>query len=216
VVDGEWEQLHTVSLQPHGSTAAGQPDASSTYCSETATAQVKVNPAATVTLKFTGSKSSGDNLKFTPGTQSCSENLGLLNCTTKGFWVWNVEIRADVTDDASKWTAKQSYTGRKKGFWKDSAGVLHSFDQSLGMPDDNPGSGFVQQTAGQKVVFWIDAPGHGYNLATAQPIDSITQVENFTSTVCSTVTPSACYTQNWYFKLVVIERQNLTVRMAVR
>lgn len=73
----------------------------------------------------------------------------------------------------------------------------------LSVPDDNPDSTFVQKTAGQKVVFWIDAPGHLYNLLPAEPIDSLTQVLNFTSTVCSTVTPSACYSQNWYFKLVV-------------
>lgn len=176
--------------------------AQSPSCVQTANASAAVNPAATVTVHFTGSKTTGDNLKFA-GTPACSENLGLFNCTSSGFWVWNVEIESDVTDDASKWTVKQSFTGRKKGFWKDSTGVLHSFDQTLNVSNDNPSSSFVQQPTGKKVIFWIDAPGHGYNLATAQPIDSLTQVQNFTSTVCSTVTPSACYSQNWYLKLVI-------------
>jgi hypothetical protein len=55
-------------------------------------------------------------------------------------------------------------------------GTLHSFDQPLNVLDDNPSSTFVQQPSGQKTIFWIDAPGHGYTLATAEP---------------------------WYFKLVV-------------
>ena len=117
-----------------------------------------------------------------------------------------MEIEADVSDDASKWTVQQSFTGRKKGFTKDSSGVLHSFDETLNMPNDNPDSHFVQQTAGQKIIFWIDGPGHGLNLSTprgSEGIDSITQVENFTSTVCSTVSTGACFSVNWYLKLVV-------------
>jgi hypothetical protein len=135
--------------------------------------------------------------------RTCSQNLGLFNCSGPGTWVWNVEIAANVSDDASKWTTKQSYTGRKKGNWKDSQGVLHAFDDSLNVPNDNPSSGFVQQTAGFKPIFWIDAPGHGYNYGTNEPVDSVTQVQNFTSTVCSTVNTSACFSVTWYLKLVV-------------
>ena len=101
------------------------------------------------------------------------------------------------------WTTQQSYAGRKKGFWKDTSGVLHSFDDTLNVPNDNPDSSFVQQPAGQKAIFWIDAPGHTYQLPSAGPVDSMTQVQNFTSTVCSTANTSNCFNVNWYFKLVV-------------
>ena len=114
-----------------------------------------------------------------------------------------MEIQGNVSDDASKWTVQQSFTGRKKGFWKDSSGVLHSFDVTLNVPDDSPSSGFVQQPSGQKTIFWIDAPGHRYLLAAGEPIDSMTQVENFTSTVCSTTSSGTCVSRTWYFKLVV-------------
>jgi hypothetical protein len=157
---------------------------------------------ATITVHFTGAKTTGDSLTF-PSSQTCSQNLGLLNCSGPATWVWNVEIAAGVTDDASKWTTKQSYTGRQKGNWKDSQGILHAFDDPLNMPNDNPSSSFVQQPAGQTAIFWIDAPGHRYTYGVNEPIDSLTQVENFTSTVCSTVNTSACFSATWYLKLVV-------------
>jgi hypothetical protein len=162
--------------------------------------------AATITVHFgPGSKTvgtPGDGLTF-PATQTCSQNLGLFNCPGPATWVWNVEIQANVSDDASKWTTKQSFTGRSKGNWKDSLGTLHAFDDTLNVSNDNPSSAFVQQTSGTTVIFWIDAPGHRYTYGTNQPIDSITQVENFTSTVCSTVNTSACFPVTWYLKLVV-------------
>jgi hypothetical protein len=161
--------------------------------------------SATITVHFTGSKTvgtPGDGLTF-PSNSTCSQNLGLFNCTGPGAWVWNVEIQANVSDDASKWTTRQSYTGRSKGNWKDSSGVLHAFDDPLNVPNDNPLSGFVQQTSGTTVIFWIDAPGHYYNYGTSGPIDSLTQVQNFTSTVCSTVNPNICSSKAWYLKLVV-------------
>jgi hypothetical protein len=125
-----------------------------------------------------------------------------MNCPGPGTWVWNVEIQATVSDDASNWTTAQSYTGRAKGNWKDSQGVLHAFDDSLSVPNDNPGAQFVQQPSGQKVIFWIDAPGYGYERL-GQPIDSVTQVENFTSTVCSKSNTSVCFSKTWFVKIVV-------------
>jgi hypothetical protein len=158
--------------------------------------------SATITVHFTGTKTSGDNLTF-PSTQTCSQSLRLFNCPGPSTWVWNVEIAANVTDDASKWTTGQSYTGRAKGNWKDSQGVLHAFDDPLNVTNDNPSSSFVQQPAGQKAIFWIDAPGHRYTYGANQPIDSLTQVENFTSKGCSTVNTSLCFPVTWYLKLVV-------------
>jgi hypothetical protein len=164
-------------------------------------------PTATITVHFSGSKTvgtPGDGLTF-PSNRTCSQNLGLFNCPGPGTWVWNVEIAANVSDDASKWTTRQGYTGRKKGNWKDSSGVLHAFDDNLNVPEpyDNPSSGFVQQPAGQTAIFWIDAPGHSYNYGVNEPVDSMTQVQNFTSRVCSTVITTACFPVTWYLKLVV-------------
>jgi hypothetical protein len=159
-------------------------------------------PTATITVNFTGTKSSGDNLTF-PSNTTCSQTLGLHNCSGPGTWSWSVEVAAGASDDASKWTTTQSYTGRAKGNWKDSQGILHAFDDSLNVPNDNPSSSFVQQPAGQKAIFWIDAPGYRYTRQVGEPIDSLTQVQNFTSTVCSKVVTTACFPVAWYLKLVV-------------
>jgi len=168
------------------------------------TAKFTVNArTAAVAVHFAGQKTPGDNLTFSRASQqTCSENLGLLNCSSIGTWVWNVEVQGTVNDSAGAWTFAQSYTGRKKGFTRDSSGNLVPFDISLNVPDDGPGSGFVQQPSGQKIMFFIDGPGHIYQL-NGQPIDSITQVENFTIKTCSLVTTGVCTITNWYFKLVV-------------
>jgi len=161
--------------------------------------------SATITVHFSGSKTvgtPGDGLTF-PSNTTCSQNLGLFNCPGPATWVWNVEIAANVSDDASKWTTKQSYTGRLKGNWKDTQGTLHPFDDPLNVSNDNPNSAFVQQTSGTTVIFWIDAPGHLYTYATNEPIDSLTQVQNFTSAICSTVNTALCFPVSWYLKLVV-------------
>jgi len=177
---------------------------------QTAQATVTVIPPnATITVHFgPGSKTAGDNLKFLSSSSECSENLGLLNCPTQKFWHWNVEVQIAVSDDAPNWTVTQSWdTGRKKGNWKDSTGALHGFSIDVSAPCpspcDGPSSSFLQKTAGQKNIFYIDGPGHGYLLQTAEPIDSMTQVQNFTAKVCSTLSTSTCFSQQWFFKLVV-------------
>jgi len=164
---------------------------------------------ATITVHFTGSKTAGDSLTFPTGSsQTCSQGLGLQNCPAQGTWVWNLEVQGTVNDDASQWNVHQSYTGRAKGFTKDSSGNLLSFDDSLNVPTDDPDPSFVQQTAGQKSIFWIDAPGHRTDRS-GVPIDSLTQVQNFTSTVCSSVVTTSCASVNWYLKLVVTAGGNL-------
>ncbi len=80
---------------------------------------------------------------------------------------------------------------------------MHPFDDPLNVSNDNPNSAFVQQTSGTTVIFWIDAPGHLYTYATNEPIDSLTQVQNFTSAICSTVNTALCFPVSWYLKLVV-------------
>jgi hypothetical protein len=156
---------------------------------------------ATITVHFTGSKAASDNLTF-PSSGTCSQTLGLLNCTSPGDWVWNVEIEADVSDDASKWTPHQSYTGPVTGYYKDSNGNLHSFSYNQNVSNDDPSSQAVQQPAGQKTIFWIDAPGHYYTYNGYQ-IDSMTDIEDFTSKVCSKVTTTTCASVAWYLKIVV-------------
>lgn len=161
-------------------------------------------PTATVTVHFTGSKTTGDNLSFASAVQTCSESLGLLNCTsTKGTWVWNVEVEANVSDDASSWLAEQSASGLEKGFWKGSTGTLHSFSTPISAPNDNPPSSFLQQPSGQKTIFWLDSPGFLDFYPNSGPIDSMTSVLNFTSVVCSDTDTSNCYSVNWFVKIVV-------------
>jgi hypothetical protein len=107
-----------------------------------------------------------------------------------------------VSDDASEWTVHQSYTGRSKGYYKDSNGVLQSFDDSLNVSDDGPSSSFLQQPSGQEKIYWIDGPGYRYTRS-GYSIDSMTQVQNFTTQFCSTTTQNDCSSTNWYVKLVV-------------
>jgi len=144
-----------------------------------------------------GPKTPGDNLTF----PFCSQSLGRFECSAG--WFWNVEVQAKVPDDASKWTISQSLSGRKKGFSWDSSGVLRSFGGPISMPIDTPDPPFIQQPSGQKIIFWIDGPGHFRRDDNGQLIDSVTQVENFTSTICSTVTAGTCFSRKWHFKLVV-------------
>jgi hypothetical protein len=159
-----------------------------------------------ITVHFgPGPKTNGDNLSFVgDGSPDCSDELGLFDCTTPPTsWRWNVEIEAHVGDDASKWLAKQSMTLRKKGFWSDLGDNLHSFDISENHPKDGPESFALQQPAGQKTIFWIDDPGHGKSLSFLKAIDSITQIQNFTSTICSKQNASVCINVQWFVKLVV-------------
>jgi hypothetical protein len=158
---------------------------------------------------------SGDNLSWSNVAQTCSNTLGLKDCSTKypSAWVYNVEIEADVPDNAANYTVSQEATGLSKGNYKNQAnnGALTSFSTPINSPppQENPPSAALQQIAGQKVIFWLDAPGRGTiytdpnTPANTGPIDSMTSVKNFTSSVCSKANPSNCYTVNWYLKLVV-------------
>jgi hypothetical protein len=166
-------------------------------------AKFTVNPrTAILTVSFNGSKTPGDNLIYGTGTQTCTEILGEADCSRKGFWVWNVEVQVTVNDDAASWTVGQVGVGRAKGFTVNPSGPPLSFDEPLSFPDDAPAPAFLQQIPGQKTIFWIDAPGHRIT-HTSIPIDSMTEVENFTSTVCSTIVTNSCFSVNWFLKLVV-------------
>jgi len=159
------------------------------------------------------SLTSGDNLSFSQVAQTCSLTLGLKDCHAAypSTWVWNVEIEADVFDDAGNYTVGQGLTGQTTGLYKASDGSLKSFSTSTNkpVPQDVIPSAVLQQVAGQKVIFWLDAPGRGTiytdpkNSANTGPIDSMTDVKNFTSQICSKNNPANCWPVNWYIKIVV-------------
>jgi hypothetical protein len=106
------------------------------------------------------------------------------------------------------WTVTQSVTsGANQGYYKNSSGTLVSFGGPI-KTTDLMDSSVVQATAGQTTIYWIDGPGHTttyQNPIDGQiyPIDSITQVQNLTTTFCSSSHPSDCNSINWYSKLVV-------------
>jgi hypothetical protein len=179
-----------------------------TNAAPTATQAVTVTqPTVAITIAFAGSKSAGDNLSFGAASPpDCSESLGLQSCPS--LWPWNIEGKGVVTDDASKWTVTQTKTVAFKGYCKNSSGTLVSFssDGPIGPAPDPLNSSVVQQPAGQTTIYFIDGPG-GANTDTvggiAYPVDSLTLVQNFTTTFCSTTAPNVCTPINWYSKIVV-------------
>lgn len=165
-------------------------------------------PTVTLSISFTGNKSAGDNLSFEAAapTIECSESLNLHSCPT--YWGWNIEGKGVVSDGAPFWTVTQSVTsGANQGYYKNSSGTLVSFGGPI-KTTDLMDSSVVQATAGQTTIYWIDGPGHTTTYPNPidgqiYPIDSITQVQNLTTTFCSSSHPSDCNSINWYSKLVV-------------
>jgi hypothetical protein len=172
---------------------------------------------AVITVNTSGSLSTGDNLVFPTEFQTCTQNLGgPFNCTVQKSWVFNVEIAATVSDDGSKWVAKQSATIQATGESKDSNGVLHPFsfstsravDDPCHWPNDSRPQCFqlnvLQQTRGQKQIFWLDAPGSSYYFdypTDTEPLDSLNQVLHLTSKVCNR--SNICPNVKWFVDLVV-------------
>ena len=168
-------------------------------------------PTATITVQFTGSKTNGDSLTF-PSKLTCSQSLGPLSCPSIAIpnWDWAVEVKGVVNDDASKWTITQTIeSGRVKGNWKDSSGVLHAFDTTISPGSDGPD--VLQQTQGQSTIFYLDAPGVNMTLLPGETIDSATKVLNVTAHFCSQVVTNDCYIQQYYVKLVVNAGQVLSL-----
>ena len=157
------------------------------------------SPSAKLDIRFTGQKSTADQLSFAHSV-ACSEDLNLFDCSKA--WVWNVEVVGDVSDDAAQWNISQSYTGHKKGVKKTGSGSSVDFDSPLKEPDDAPTSNNVQQNSGEKKLFWIDAPGHLKATDTAT-FDSVVQVQNFVSKICSKTSSKTCAEVKWFLKLVV-------------
>ena len=156
-----------------------------------------------ITVHFgPGPKKSADHLTYPASSQACSESLGLFDCPNTQNWVWNVEIQARVSDDASQWVATQTVDSeRKKGISKSKRGIIHSFDFMFGKRPDGPPSSVLQQNPGEKTIFWIDAPGHEYTIGAGEfttTIDSMIHVQNFTSKVCMKAKPQIVLASNGF------------------
>lgn len=181
-------------------------EAFSDTCSFWTTQNVTVSsPTVTITIGFSGPKSTDDALMFSSEPYECSEVLGLHNCGTS--WEWNIEGKGVVSDDSMHWTVNQSIVnGLAKGYYRvPPNGTLQSFSQTISAGPDGPTSpDFLQQTPGNMNIYWIDAPGAKQSsVPNGYPVDSLTQVVNFTTKFCSTVVLSDCQSVNWYEKLVV-------------
>ena len=74
-----------------------------------------------------------------------------------------------------------------------------------------PDASFLQQNSGEKKLFWIDAPGHAYKLD-SDDFDSVTQVQNFTSKICSKGDAKKCDELKWFVKIVVNPGQKLDAK----
>lgn len=172
-----------------------------------------VTPSVTVTLKFTGNKSTGDNLSFLKAGNECSESLGAKDCTVgsspAGWWNWNLEGTGVASDDASNWTVVVSVQYHYNGLYRDSNNNLQPFSCSGSNPTDGPQADYLQQPGGQKTIFYIDGPGlfHGVNPSNQcqlgnSPVDSVTDVLNFQVTFTSKVS-SDVSTTRYFVKIVV-------------
>ena len=163
-----------------------------------------VNPTANVFVNVSGSKTAGDNLLFSVGANTCSESLGLTDCTN--YWLWNVEGRAMVNDDASRWTVTQYVANHAKGITMDAQGNTAAFEVgSASSPYELDGTQPYtpnQATPDANDLFWIDSPGIVKEVNGA-PVDTAIMVQNFMDNVCSVPSPSTCYTYYWYVKLTI-------------
>jgi hypothetical protein len=174
--------------------------------------------AVSVKLNFNAdgnhpNKTPGDGLLFANAQNTCSETLGLKDCTsTSKYWLWNLEGNAHVYNDASQWNTNVEAEYHFRGLSRDSSNNLHPFTCTTEFAPDGPKPTFLQQIAGQKSIFYLDAPGpYSTNDPTdqclgggpqAQPIDSMTFVYNFTVTFSSKLS-SYHKTVYYYVKFVI-------------
>src|SRR5690348_8717088 len=172
------------------------------------------SPTATITVRFDGPKSPGDQLAFS-GDGSCSQTLALWYCQNLS-WSFYVEGAATVSDDAAKWKVRQNAVISRSGDAKDSQGVLRhirdSFNSDILPGDDDPcvlndsrpgceGIVSVQQPSGQKSIFWLDHPGSLYKASSDAVWDSLNETGQFTSRVCNRF--GICKRVNWFILLIV-------------
>ena len=199
-------------IQQTGRHVAPGPERRSAFQGNSIAQMRAAGPAVqrTLSIKTSGQKSPANKLTF-PSKSTCSQDLGLHDCAANKFWLWSVEIEGDVPDDATLWDISQSFTGKRKGVVKTTQGKSVAFDSPLNKPDDKPDSSFLQQNSGEKTLFWIDAPGHAYKLD-SDDFDSVTQVQNFTSKICSKSNAKKCDELKWFVKIVVNPGQKLDAK----
>jgi hypothetical protein len=156
-------------------------------------------------LRFNEPRNKSDHLSFMQtDNNECQESLGFAPCQTwgDGSWRWNVEIEADVSDDASQWTFTQKAGLSGSGTY---GGAAYSFTDNVPFAPD-PGILPVQQTLGTNTVFVIDGPGRSIRYKPLSPyfINTVTDIFDFYSKVCPKKDPKNCRRVWWYFKLIVI------------
>lgn len=159
-----------------------------------------------------GPPSETDDLDFLPSVNTCSETIGLQDCSTSYSytWAWNAEIHAVVSDDALNWEVPhQMVIGLAKGQARISGG-LQPFEQGIfkASPDEDPHPDYVQQYLGSKDIFWLDAPAFNTKWNGA-PVDSGTLVDNFVSYLCSSRRSGVCGSVGWSIKIVVASGSTL-------
>jgi len=156
---------------------------------------------ASFIVRFSGNKNTADLLQFNAKID-CSQSLGLHDCSgyNPPYWLWNVEIEADVSDDASNWTVSQNAGVSGSGDYI-SSGTQYNFTDYVAQGPD-PGLGPTQQTPGTKTIFWLDAGGRS-TTQNGYYIDSVTDTFDLTSKVCSKIVPTYCASVQWYVIIVV-------------
>jgi hypothetical protein len=156
---------------------------------------VQVN-SCSLTAKFSGGFTIGNNLNFPVNNSYCGGNtLGIFTCPAA--WIGNTEISGSVSDDAALWTVHQSVTGRVLKIV--GSGPLQ--DMVVNVPDDYIHPDYIQNPAGQKQVFWLDAPGWQTSEG-GQAVTSLYMVKNFTSELRKNALSCSV---TWHLKLVVNE-----------
>jgi hypothetical protein len=147
----------------------------------------------------------GDALKYGVG-QTCPPDPsnptgpivpgGPLNCVFVRTWPWNVEVVGTVSDDASKWTPRQTYREEYSGSYTDGTNV-YALPNSNQPSPDNPaspdfpdGPTIYQNTRGTHKAFYLDEPGpHQYFHVNGvlQQVYSINAIQDFRIMLCNQV-----------------------------
>jgi hypothetical protein len=125
-----------------------------------------------IAVRFNGSKDLLNLLTFPFGDQT----LGFKDFSHS--WRWQVEIQGIVSDDASTWSLRQSYNGRKREILGSDPVRVRRLN--VLWPQESPEPSFRQQPPGDTVFFWIDGPGHSKS-EEGQNVNYLRQVQNFTS-----------------------------------
>ncbi len=164
-------------------------------------------PKATISIAFSGSKSSQDQLSFeAQNSNECSESLGLQDCSSsKGWWHWSLEGSFHVSDDASNWTVVQTASSiSEAGTDSDSQGNIRNFSVTSGGGLDGPSLAFLQRTPGTTNGFWIDSPGTVAGIAPdGGTIITLDWLQHYTVQICSTTLTSVCASKAWNVHLKV-------------